>query len=422
MKRLLLSSVLASLASSPVSAAIPVGRGEISASATAAVVHDSNLFGTADATADTSANLTPRLSYSKKSGLIEASANLGISFIRYFEHDELDAENLDTDATLEISPAARRNYSGLVSAAYRESSDVNLDVNARIDTRAVVLDAKTSLITGPRSQFAFNGNYADTQRSLASDQQILTTELIYAYSDFFYGNALRLAANYDTLSTSGENARGVALDQKSYSATAGLNRTLARDAVRFGFNYGYRVVTRSAEETAMGTTRQSGSVLSALLEGPFLPRKYFPKVQSSLTLSYQDAATPGINDTGSKEIAGALRLAWDARERTRVRFSAQRTQRLAVNDLTVVSTSVQLGLDQTLRLNLTGTLTASYDWSSYDALARDDRTASFSGSLRYTVGRAWDARLSYFFQSVSSSQPTSTFDRHVATLSVSYQF
>ncbi|WP_438481995.1 outer membrane beta-barrel protein [Oleiharenicola lentus] len=421
MKTILHAAGLALIAGS-VSAAIPVGRGEISASAAATVTYDSNLFGTNDATGDTFGTLTPRVSYLKKAGLIEASANAGISFLRYLEQTELDAENLDLDATLQITNASQRNYSGLVSAAYRESADVNTDINARIETQATTFIAKGALITGPRSQVATNANYSDTQRSIASDQQILSTDVIYAYSDFFYGNSLRIAGNYDTLRTSGENARGVALDQKSYSLTGGLNRTFARDVLRFGFNYGYRIVNRSSEENPDRPARQSGSILSVILEGPFLPAKYFPKITSSFSLSYQSAATPGINDDGSKELVGTLRLAWEARERTRVRFSAYRTQRLAVSDVTVVTTSVQLGLDQTLRTNLTGTLTAGYDWSTYDEMDRDDNVVSASAGLRYHFARKWDANLTYFFNSISSNLRESTFDRHVVSLSVSYQF
>ncbi len=66
------------------------------------------------------------------------------------------------------------------------------------------------------------------------------------------------------------------------------------------------------------------------LNGPFLPAQYFPKVTSQLSLSYQDTATPGINDTATKELTGSLALGWQARPATRVSFTANRNQGLSV--------------------------------------------------------------------------------------------
>ena len=158
------------------------------------------------------------------------------------------------------------------------------------------------------------------------------------------------------------------------------------------------------------------------MEGPFLPERYFPKITSSFTLSYQDAATPGINDTGTKELTGSLSLAWQARETTRLSFAARRSQGLSVNDLSVVTSSLQLGLEQTLRYNLPGTVTAGYDWSSYRTIAREDRTASFAAGLKYRFALAWDATLTGTVNSTTSTQPSSTVDRDVASLGVTYRF
>lgn len=213
-----------------------------------------------------------------------------------------------------------------------------------------------------------------------------------------------------------------ALDQTTYTLTAGLNRTFAHDALRVGVNYGYRILERSAAETAEGQTRQGGSVLSASIDGPFLPKKYFPKVESRFGVTYQEAATPGINDTGSKEVTGFLSLGWQARERTRVSFSANRSQRLSADDLSVVSNNVRLALDQTLRANLIGSLSAGYDWSSFSTVSREDRTASFGAGLRYQFARAWDANLTYAFSSTASDVRESDYDRHLVSLSATFRF
>ena len=420
MKTIIIAAGLA-LGASAAFAGIPVGRGEVTASVTAIATYDSNVFGSHDATADYSGTLAPRVSYLRKAGQIEAEANAGISFIRFLDQTQLNANNVDVNAALRTTGSDIRNFSGSLSAAYVEASDVSTDINARINTKTTTFLGQTALVTGPRSDVSLSGNYTDTLRSVGSDQQFLTTEALYNYKDFFYGNSLRLSGEYDELHSSGDNSRGVPLNQTSYTFSAGLNRALG-DVLRAGFTYGYRVLNRSQAETATGARRQGGAVITASLDGPFLPEKYFPKIKSQFSLTYQDAATPGINDTGTKELTGSLGLTWQARDTTSASFSAHRTQRLSVNDLSVVSTNVQLGLDQILRYNLTGSLTAGYDWSSYRTIAREDKTASFSAGLKYHFARAWDASLSYTLNSTSSTLRQSTFDRHVASLGVTYRF
>lgn len=421
MKTILLIASVAGLAG-PMLAAIPAGRGEISASLTTTATYDSNVFGLPEPLADWSGLVIPRVAYKRMAGRIEADAGVGISFIRYLEQDQLDADNLDASATLRITDSDFRNYSGMLSAIYRESSELNTDLNARLNSKTTVFTGRSALVTGPRSNAAVSGTYTDSSRSGGSDQQLLTTEAVYDYKDFFYGNSLRLVGSYDELTTSGDNLMGVPLNQNSYVVSAGLGRKLYNDKLRGGISYGYRVLNRSAAETPDGVRSRSGYVIGASLDGPFLPQKYFPKVTSLFAIDYQDAATPGIQDTGSKALTGRLHLSWQARERTRVTFTADRIQRLSADDLTVVQSTLRFGLEQTLRLNLTGTLSVGYDWSSFGLVDRRDRTATASAGLRYRFLRAWSANLTSTFMSTSSNVVRATFDRTVTSLSLTRDF
>ena len=421
MKSILIATGLVIVAGAA-SAAIPLGRGEVTPQVTATATYDSNVFGTHDATGDFMGTLAPRVAYERKAGQIEAEAHAGISFIRFLDQSQLDADNLDLDATLRLPGAEYRNFSGSLSASYVEASQVNSDLNARINTKTTTYDGRADVTTGVHSNLTLSGNYTDTARSLGSDQQILTSEAVYAYRDFFYGNSLRLLANYETLQSSGDNALGVPLDQSAYTFSAGLERAFAHDTLRGGFTYGYRVLDRSAAETTTGTQRQAGPVITATLDGPFLPAKYFPKVTSHLALSYQDAATPGINDTGTKAVTGSLGLEWQARATTVVSFNAIRSQRLAANDLSVVATTLQLELAQELRYNLTGSLTAGYDWSTFRTINRQDRTTLLSAGLKYHFARAWDATFTYAYSSVNSTVVQSSFDRHLLSLGLTRKF
>jgi hypothetical protein len=406
----------------PVLAGIPVGRGDIFASATATTTYDSNVYGSPDATGDFSGTLAPRLSYLRQAALVESEVNAGVAIIRYLDETALDTENFDANAALRFPVTAGRNFSGSLSAAYVESSDLDTDINTRVNTESTTFEARSALVTGPRSDVALNASYNDSQRDVTSDRQTFGSEFAYGYRDFFYGNNLRLAANYDRLETSGDNASGVPLDQTAYMMTVGLNRLIARDTLRVGVNYGYRILERSAAETTSGETRQAGSVISASIDGPFLPRKYFPKTDSRFGVTYQEATSPGIDDEGTKDVTGFLNLGWQARETTRVTFALNRSQRLSSNDLSVVSTNVRVGLEQIFRHNLNGTLTAGYDWSEYDGIGRSDTTTLLGAALRYQISRAWDSSLIYDFTSTNSDVPASDYDRHLVSLNVTYRF
>lgn len=423
MRTIILAAALAAL-TVPALASIPVGRGEISATLTGTETYDSNVFGTPDATADWSSMLVPHVAYAHKSGQIEAEADAGVSIIRYLDQTQLDANNLDASTTLQVLESDFRNYSGLLSASYREASEINNDLNARINSRTAIYNGRTALVLGPKSDAAVSGTYTDSRYSGGNDQQFLTSEALYDYKDFFYDNSLRLVSSYDELHSSGSDAIGVPLDQNSYLLSAGLDRALYHDLLRGGLSYGYRVLNRSEAETRVngGERQQSGNVIGVSLEGPFLPPTLFPRVTSLLSLVYQDAATPGIYDTGTKVLTGHLSLAWEARENTTVTFSADRIQRLAVNGIAVVTTSTSLEVQQKLHLRLTGTLGAGYEWSSYHPDGRADQTAKFDAGLRYEFARVWNARLIGTYRSTSSTLPAAIYNRLVMSLSLTREF
>jgi hypothetical protein len=394
----------------------------VSANVTDTVIYDSNVFGTPNATDDFSDILAPRVTYLRQAALVEAQASAGLSIIRYLQQTQLNAENWDANASLRLNATALRNYSGSLTAGYAETAQIDPDLNARINAKTTTLVGQSALVTGPRSDLALNANYTDAQRTGASNQQAFAAQALYHYRDFMDGYTASLVADFNELQSSGTTPFNVPLDQHSYALTAGLSRAFAGGALHAGINYGYRIINRSQMETSSGTRRQTGSVISATLDGPFLPAKYFPKVQSHFALAYESEATPGLNDPGSKQLTGSLNLEWQARENTSVTFVTRRSQRLSANDLSVVESAVQLGLEQKLRYNLVGNLTGGYAWSSYRATARQDQTVSLSAALKYNFARSWEARLAYAFNSTSSNVGASGYDRHLLSLSLGYQF
>lgn len=421
MKTLKIALGMSALTSSAV-AGIPLARGEINATASAAATYDSNVFGTRDATEDFYGTLSPRLLYSRRAGQIEAVASVGIAVVRYADQTQLNSDNVDAVATLRTATTDARNLSGSVSTAYRETSDVNPDINARVKSKIYSFNGDATLITGPRTEVGLTADYTDSWRDVASDQQLLATVLRYGYKGFLVDNNLNLIGTYDETRSSGRNFRSAPLDQTSYSLSAGLGRAFFRDLIQGRISYGYRVLHRSRGETSAGAASQSGPVLNASLDGPFLPARYFPKIKSKFVVAYEESSTPGVNDTGNKTLTGLLNLAWQARETTTVSFSATRSQRLSIDDLSVVSSSLLLSLEQVIRYNLKGLISAGYNWETYLGVDRSDETIVLDGRLDYAFARNWKATASYRFSSASSTQRRSVYDRHIATLSVGYQF
>lgn len=421
MKTITIAAGLA-LTSAIAHAQIVLGRGELSATIDATATYDSNVFGSHNAVSDYTGSLTPRIFYVRKAGYLEADANAGISILRFDEQTQLNSNNLDLHASVHTNSEEVRNFTGSLAASYVESSDVNQDINTRVRNKTALFDGHGTLVTGARTNLVVGATYTDSKHDIGSNQQYFTSSALWNYRDFFYDNSLSLSGEYDRLTTSGNNVLATPLDQTSYVFSVGLNRTLVSEAFRIGVTYGYRITERSQAETPGRDPREGGSVFTLTLNGPFLPEKYFPKIKSEFSLSYQDSATPGINDTGTKELTGSMSLSWQARDTTRVSLSANRSQRLSVDDLSVVTTSVQFGVSQDFRYNLSGSLGAGYTWSTFPSVGRKDETASFNAGLKYHIGRSWDANFSYNLNSTKSTLVASTFDRNVVSLGLTYKF
>lgn len=411
---------LAALAAVPLlSGAVGVGRGEITLGVTAAATYDSNPGGQRDADDDIYGTLTPQLGYTRRAGRIEAEAAASLAIVRFAEQTASDAENASLSATLRLAGAASPKTSASLRGAYTETTDVNADLNARLRAANTSVTAEAAWIAGPRMNFGLTGTYLDSVNDGASDAETVTAGATYGYRDFFYGNSLFSGYTFQSVRSSGENARGAALDQTSHEASAGLGRPLFRDVYgRFGA--GYRILERSRAETAAGDDRSAGMTLQASVDGPFLPRRYFPKVKSRASLSYADAATPGIDDPGTKHFGADVSIVWDAGPHTVVSLGVDRSQRLSVLDYTVLSTGARLTLSQRLRHNLDGSFTASHNRESFRGLVRSDRRTGVQAELTYALRAHWRATLSYRLDTVNSNAGSASYDRQLVSATVGW--
>jgi hypothetical protein len=416
-------TVLSFIVASSARATIPVGRGEVSLSASASVAYDSNVEGRRGAGEDYYGTFSPRVSYTRRAGRIEADASASVTSTRYRDRTEYDSDNPTAEVSLKLSEASFQKVSASMRAAYAKTFDINPDLNGRVKAETVTIAGSAGLDTGARTSINLNGSYSNFQHDTigASDQRMLNGGGAFNYRGFLDGTTLILSYDYTQTKTSGDNLIGVDLDQSSHLTSLGLSRALYRD-VTGRISYGYRILNRSAAETSAGETRSTGTVLSASVEGPFLPRRVFPKIESSFSIAYSDATTPGINDPGSKQLTGDVSLSWAARERTTVTLGLSRSQRLAVSDVGVVTTTARASIQQQLRHNLSGSVGASYDWNKYQAMARSDESFSWDANLNYDFAESWNATAAYTYTTNKSDQTISAYRRHLAILSLGYTF
>ncbi|HEX2853365.1 MAG TPA: outer membrane beta-barrel protein [Opitutaceae bacterium] len=405
----------------PSLATIPLGRGEVAISASVSGTYDSNVSGRRGSQEDFYGTFAPRISYLRRAGKIEADASVSISSVRYVDSQQFNSDNVAADVSLQLSEKSFQNISASVSAGYTESYQIDQDLNARIKSDVTTFSGQLGLVPSPRTSVTMHASYSDAENTGASDQQMLSGGGAFNFNNLMGNTTVILSYDYTSAESSGENLLGAELDQNSHHFSLGLSRPLYRE-VTGRINYGYRILNRSAAETTAGTTRQAGTVLSATIDGPFLPARAFPKIKSHLSLSYQDATTPGVNDPGTKLLTGDLSLSWEARESTTLSLGTSRTQRLAVTDISVVTTSARASVTQKLRYNLSGSAGVNYEWNTYKGIPRSDEVFSYDGALNYDFAHSWTASASYRYQSSQSNQVVSDYVRHLAILSLGYTF
>ena len=401
--RTLLKSALVALLGSAVAvtegfAFAEVARGALTLETQASLTYDSYFIGaTTVGDDDYYATLRPTLRWVRRAGIAELSASAGVAVIRYDTYDRFDSEDLQAAFRAELPFVDGSRMSGFFDVSYSESTVVDYDVMDRVPTESIRASLLLDYQLGVKTSLTERFSYQKSDRSLYSDQEILTNNLSFVYSDFLHGTSLRLGHEFIRTTSSGINLLNADLDQTSHSVYSSLSRPLY-GPLRGEVTYGYRVLDRSAQENFIGQTESKGGYFGVTLSGPFLPPSRFPKVQSSASLSYREAPSLGINDTGQRTLTGDARLAWQARERTSISLAAGRTVDLTANDLSVENTRVSASVEENIGIATTVNASLSYNWRKYRGFDRDDRTLNATLSANYQLTRYWSAGASYMYQ------------------------
>ncbi len=379
-------------------------RGAVTLQTEANLTYDSFFIGaTKLGDDDYYATLHPQLKYERKAGLAEINAYAGVAFVRYDTYKQYNSEDFSAGFHTQLPVSEGSRISGVFDAAYSEANVVDEEVLARIRTKTFSTAADFRYELGLKTSLEDNLNFNDVQRALDfSDQRTFSNNFSFAYADFLEGTTAKLTYGYTRTTSSGQNFLEQDLDQRTNSISGTLSRPIFGPVVGEA-TYGYHVLDRSAQENLIGQSRISGGFFSLNLHGPFLPPSRFPKIQSSASITYQDAISPGINDFGGKTVTGDMNISWQARPRTQVAFHASRSVDLSATDLSVVNSRVALDVNQSVGLFINLQAELAYNWRNFRNLDRHDGTWQATMSGTYAFNKYLLAGASYTYENNTSN-------------------
>ncbi|HWL17490.1 MAG TPA: outer membrane beta-barrel protein [Opitutus sp.] len=396
-------------------------RGEAKLSTTARATYDSRVFGGVNGADDYIFSLEPLLIYRREAGQIRLESELGTRINRYLDFTELNSEDFVGSLRLRLPPEEGRRFSGTFLVSYDERTDVNYDVNTRVRQKNFLTSANALIPTGLKTSVVLGGSFRNDQRNQFSDRESWDGYAGFRYGNFLGGAMMELTYRHTDLESSGGNAWGIPLDQQSDTYSITFSRPIYND-FRGSLSYGYRILNRSRSEVFGRSDRSEGSIVTLRVDGPFLPESMFPKVETSFAIGYQKAESPGINDTGGERFVGSAHVTWHARERTDVFLDLRRSLELSINDLTVETSAVEIGVSQKIGAFIDANASIGREQRDYRTAGRKDHATIASAGLAYRINPAWSAHAQYRLRDSSSSWSNADYSRHVAYVSVNYIF
>jgi len=378
------------------------------------------------------ASLQPQLKYVRKAGLAQIDGYAGIDIIRYRTYKEFNSEDFSAGLHTELPVDEGSRISGSANLTYAESKAVDYTVFDRIPTKTLAASFAANYKLGLKMGLSDVLDYANTSRRRYSDQSTFSNNFTFSYNDFLEGTTLGLSHGYIRTTSSGDNILNADLDQTSNAFSASVSHPIVGQLIAEG-SYGYRVLHRSASESFVHQTGQKGSFYTLGLKGPFLPPSRFPKLQSSASITYSEAKSPGINDLGQKTVTGDMSISWAARERTQIAFKAARSVDLSATDLSVVNSQINLSVDEKVGYATHVQAQVGYSWRDYRGVNRNDKTLDASLSAQHTLTHDWSTGASYTYQKNTTNAENSSallayrmrafnYDRHMISIFVTNIF
>ncbi len=404
--------------------------------------YESYFVGTTDQRPDTYYTLGPTLLFNRNAGLVRMNAEVGMNFTRYEKHTTLDSEDArgTVRVTLPDPKEAGNRLTGSFFASYHEGVEISEQVNDRVYAETLTGGASFEYAMNPQSSIGEGFSYSKSTRNVYSDQTLFSNDLSYIYYGAQPGASARLVYTYNRTFSSGSKvpiptgdpleplAKTPPLDQTAHAASTVVAYPVYGQIIGQA-NFGYRVLNRSSGETKQGQSSDKGMLYGLSFTGPLLSSEYFPSTQNTFTLSYQESATPGVNDSGGKTLTGALNFGWQPRDTARFSVHANRSLTLGISDQTIENTVVGAGFS-TQVMRLVFDTTVDYIWRKYRGVNRQDTQFDYTAGGRLPILDFLDVGASYNYvaidvpenQITTTGLPLKDYDRHRVSVFLALRF
>lgn len=417
----LLSGLLLLVAPLAARAEWTFGRGALAVEASASGIYDSNLYTAVDAVEDYALSFEPVLRYRRSDSRIKTDGHARYRIRRYLDHPEIDSEDPELRMDWHLLRGEGQTVGANFLAEYSKISSPVLEVNQRVRSERLTLEGGGEILMARRHVLGAGVTYRDQSRDFGSDQNVRTGQVNYRFMSL--ADASAFTASWTHQRSDSEDAV-TGLDQLKQTArtlSLGYERPLYHDAV-LNASWGYRWLERDAAPGLPPVDDRSGAFVGLTLDGPFLPRAYFPKTTGRLRVAYEQADVPGLHDSGNERLVGEFQLGWQARPRTRLTFGARREQELSITNHTLVTAGTEIGWEQEVGRFTRTELSLAYRNADFIGLGRQDDRIEASFTARYTRNRDWPLFLRYEFLDSESTDPVANYQRHVVTLTLSHLF
>lgn len=381
------------------------------------ISYDSRIRGGRSDEGDTIYTFSPGLTFNRDAGYITLASRAGLRFNRYAHADGYDSDDFYSGLDFSIPTEAGLGFQGGTAFNYDERTDLDVDAGERLRTKTARISLNGQTAVTRKAWFLFDGGWSDTRQSMFVNRTQWFGSAGIRYDNFLYGTSL--TTRYRRVETDSEDVAtgATSLDEYSDSYTVDLSRPIF-ESITGTVGVGYREVSRTMDDEP-DTGRWN---YNASIQGPFLPPRMFPKLESRFTIAYQDNEAPGLGDQGGREVTGSLQVAWQARVRTRWNISVDRGFELTARDYTVLRTQYQFGVDQQIGEFITSNASLSWETSEYEGLSRDDATFRAKAGLNYSISRYWSTGVTYRYEDNESDESLLDFTRHVTSVYLNFVF
>lgn len=405
-------------------AQIYTAGGTINLQASLTETYDSQILGRADSGGSYSTTLSPSLHYVRDESILRTNAELAVGIERHFDDSTFNQETYSASTGVALERGTLGNYGLSLNLSYTRGASANYDIGARLQSESYGLSGAFDFSTGERSGLSFSTALSRNISGSFGTQNSYRNSAEFHFGPFFKETSFYTSLSSTITKSSGKNDLNSGLNQNSTVWSLGLDRKLTEKlTLRLGTGYSWYNNPNAASTYTTGN--KGAMVFNASLTGPFLPERYFPKTESSFSIAYSENPSRGLYDNGSKSLTGGLNLTWNARENTKLSFSASKGMRLTVNDYTADTSTVEFSISEKMTSGVQLSGSVGYTWNTYSGTTSSSQsgaTASTAASYAFGKRRNWSGALSYRFTQSSSAVAFRDFNRHTASATLSYSY